>query len=397
MGEEKWISFLRIKGGGWSSSYHSVDLLLKHLSRKSRSVASRQLYCSTLYKFCLETGKNPDELVIMGEDRIEQAIQAFADKAFKGNNPRTPNRIIACLRAFFRCNGLKGTRELQLQTYRVPARNRARPEYVPTLEESFKMANCCGSLRNRAIILTLVSTGLRNSTLRAVKYGEGNPDPEFCQYIVKRELEKGMENLAIMVYPEMKKTVPRACKNKIPYYVFTCHQATEAIKDYLRERIGKYGSIADDEPLFCSEFNLIKRRQRKQTTLSGRQLANIVKNATRKAGIEHWAFVTPHSLRKTFDRVLRNQQAEVRLDTKDQEFFMGHLQPGSQEAYYDETKVEKMRQKYSKMVFEPSSQPIRKTVQRIIAEEELAKYLAEGWHFDAALPSGRVIVSKIEG
>jgi hypothetical protein len=41
------------------------------------------------------------------------------------------------------------------------------------------------------------------------------------------------------------------------------------------------------------------------------------------------------------------------MDIKDQEFLMGHILPGVQDAYYDNTKVDELRRKYSQVVFFP--------------------------------------------
>jgi hypothetical protein len=62
--------------------------------------------------------------------------------------------------------------------------------------------------------------------------------------------------------------------------------------------------------------------------------------------------VTPYSLRKAFETVLHSELAEGgRMDGKVQEFFMGHILPGSEDAYFDKTKVEMLRAEYSKLNF----------------------------------------------
>ena len=85
----------------------------------------------------------------------------------------------------------------------------------------------------------------------------------------------------------------------------------------------------------------------------------MVKRAAKNAGIAQWKDVTAHGLRKAFESALRNN----RLDIKDQEFLMGHILPGSQDAYYDKTKVEEMRAKYARVEFFPQpmgSEELRK-------------------------------------
>jgi len=156
--------------------------------------------------------------------------------------------------------------------------------------------------------------------------------------------------------------------------------------------------------------------------------------------------VTYHSLRKAFQAALRIN----RLDPKDQEFLMGHILPGSQDPYYDYTKTEDFRRKYRQVQFFPqaaSSEELRKkqiidmvkllgfpdekikraeeafakykTVneaiaeirkltlegyklkkeansdpKKIVSEDDLERYLAEGWDVQTVLPSGRILIRK---
>lgn len=139
------------------------------------------------------------------------------------------------------------------------------------------------------------------------------------------------------------------------------------------------------------------------------------------------------------------------LDPKDQEFFMGHILPGSQDTYYDKTKIEEMRIKYLKIEFFPQKaapterlrkrqvldtvrllgypdeaikrveealakyrtvddalEEIRKLSletykrkantnndpKKIVSEGQLEHYLNEGWDVQMVLPSGKILVTK---
>jgi hypothetical protein len=129
---------------------------------------------------------------------------------------------------------------------------------------------------------------------------------------------------------------------------------------------------------------------------------------------------------------------------------MGHILPGSQDAYYDKTKVEELRAKYARVEFFPrmaSSEELRKkqildmvrilgfpedkikrveealakykTVdeamdeirklslesyklkedakidpKKIVDEAELERYLAQGWDVQTILPSGKILIRK---
>jgi hypothetical protein len=242
----------------------------------------------------------------------------------------------------------------------------------------------------------------------------------------------------------MKNVDPAACKGGIPYYTFADVNTVNALKEYLEERRRIFGSIGDEEPLFYSDCNRLPPEKRRQTPISNVGVEVMVKRAARLAGIKQWKHVTPHCLRKAFESALRNN----RLDPKDQEFLMGHILPGSQDAYYDYTKVEELRRKYASVEFLPSrasSEELRKkqvldmvrilglpedrikrveealakykTVdeamgeirrlalegykirekndpKKIVREEELEHYLSEGWEFVSVLPSGRILVRR---
>jgi integrase len=338
----RWEVFLKVTD--WSSEYPSVNRLLAHLARLSRSRASRSLYCENLYAFCVKTGKTPDELVQMDKAELENCLQDFCDDRFKRTqNPASTTTTLEILKTFFRRNGFANDRKLDVEGYSRRGYSRKRPEYVPTLREATRMGSFAGNLRNGAIVLVLMCTGLRNSTLRAIRYSE-----------VKEELEGGLERIHIKVHKGMKEIVPDACKNGIEYSVFTCPEATEALGLYIKERIRKYGAIDEHEPLFISEPARLRRCKRVRKPLTSREIQLIVKGAALRAGVDKWMNVRPHCLRKTFESVLRSPQIDGgRMDLKTQEVFMGHRLAGSMDAYYDRSKIEDLRKEYAKLVFAP--------------------------------------------
>jgi integrase len=333
-----YMSFLKVKN--WTSSYRSVNNLLAHLMRKSRSEGSRRLYMWHLFKFCQFAKKKPNELTKLKRNQAEKLAQAYAD-SFRDASPRYSNLAVAILKAFFVANGFKRAKALELETYHAPPRFRKTPEYIPTKTELYRMADSACSLRDRALILTIFSTGVRNSTLRAIRYKD-----------VAAELSKDKSNLMVPVYPEMKEIEPNACKGGIPYYTFTCDEATQAIKLFVKERTEKYGNIEDPEPLFLSEYNQIHKDERKRKTLTSREVQLVIKSAAKRAGISEWQAVHPHAIRKAYETVLHSQLIDgATLNVKVQEFFMGHVLPGSQDVYFDRSKIEHMRNQYSRLKF----------------------------------------------
>ena len=364
---------------GWKSSYESVQNLLNHLARYTRSEGSREKYLDLLRRFCEWCNYNPNELVCLPKEKVESLIQSFADGlAAMDRSKAYVNSVIKRLKTFFRSNGYK---DLEIATHFVPTRYRKRPEYVPTKEEVYAMADAAGSLRNRAIILFLWSSGLRVSTLCALNYGD-----------VAHDVESGETHIMVPVYPEMKERVPDACKGNIPYYTFICLEAGEALRSYLREREEKYG-LSREDPLFNSDWTLWRRNERSSRRLGRRGVGLIVKRSAKLAGIEKWRYVTPHCLRKAFESVLISPTINGgRLDKATQEFFMGHILPGTQDVYYDKTKVDFHRKEYAKLDFSRSK--AGKTTDKLIDIDELEAHFSEGWIFVAKVSDSKVVVRR---
>jgi integrase len=331
-----WESFLKIQG--WRSDYESVTLYLAHYKRLLGSESTKEHAVDVLMSLCKFADKTPDQLRSLSSVEASRLLQRHIDELKDENQSiRTVNVSLGYLKMFFRVNGFKGEKELEVERYHQPARYRKRPEYVPTSEEIFKMAYSAGSSKNKAMVLALYTSGLRNSTLRAVLYGD-----------IEEELQKN-EVVKISVTPEMKRVEDDACKNGIAYYTFISKETVQALKEYLAQRVLEYGSIEDTEPLFISTSTNVPPQVRRHTLVKKRSLDELVKRAAKNAGIPNWKDVYPHCLRKAFESALRN----AGLDLKDQEFLMGHILAGTMDTYYDKTKVEQLRPKYAKVNFFP--------------------------------------------
>ena len=430
-----WEDFLQIHS--WESNFQSVNNLLRHYQRKTRSEHTRANVCQTVKALSEFADKGPDDLVTSSPSEASSLVQDFVDSlANKGCSIRYVNVSLAYLKTFFKVNGFKGSKALDVDRHYQPSRYRKREEYIPTSDEIYKMAYASGSTRNKALVLAIYTSGLRNSTLRAILYQD-----------VKDDFENRLDILNVPVYAEMKRVVEGACKGNIPYYTFFSRETVEAIRQYLEKRKFSFGDIGANEPLFASSSRNLVPELRRKTPVMKKTLEHLVKRAARDAGVQKWKFVTPHCLRKAFESALRNSG----MDTKDQEFLMGHILPGSQDTYYDKTKIEDLRRKYAQVEFFPqknySSEEMRKKQvldtarlfgydedkikrveealakyasvddaieeirrlslegyhlrenpkkepKKIINENDLENYLAKGWDVQTVLSSGKILLTK---
>ncbi|MHB1868686.1 MAG: tyrosine-type recombinase/integrase, partial [Nitrososphaerales archaeon] len=283
-----YLDFLKVRD--WDSDYKSVQNLLNHLARKTQSEKSRANYLETLYHLCIFKGcKSPDELITKPstakKNKIDRLVQLFIDDMRKKQRSiRYVNVTLEQLKTFYRANGYKKDKEIEVERYHQSARYRKRPEYIPTADEVLRMAYSASTPKWKAIILTLYTTGFRNSTLRAILYSD-----------VSSELQGKKEVIHVPVYPEMKKLVPDACKNQIPYHAFLSKEATEAVKSYLSEYEHINGAkLLNSSPLFPSKGSNDK-------PMKARTIQDIIKKSARLAGIKQWVDVYPHCIRKSFE------------------------------------------------------------------------------------------------
>jgi len=368
-GERIWETYM--KATGWKSEYKSVQRLLNHLARRIRSEGSRECYLSWLYRYCRRVGRGPEEVVASEPLWIRESMQDFVDDA-GSKRSETGNLARAALTAFLKSNGFDGSDRtaIRLKGFFTPARKTIEmTDYVPSREEIHRMAGTgrVNNLRDRAAILVLFNSGLRQGTLRALRFGD-----------IRQELEAGVVPLKIPVYPEMKRVVPEACKGNVPYYTFMGQEAVDALKACLQELEAQVGRLDDSIPIFNGwKRNRLLREARHPMGRSGMDL--LVKQAAQRAGIERWRDVHPHCLRKAFESVLREENSEGRrLDLKTQEFLMGHILPGSQENYYDRSRVDWLRKEYAKLNFTSSPSFSRGDVLAAIRREMLATRYTEG-------------------
>jgi integrase len=201
---------VELKIDGWNSGYAGVENVLRRLQRKSSgygvsSYSTVKVYGEVFAQFCRFVGKDPDQLVSLPKAEIEELIHSYLDSLIvRDLSKKTIKTWRTLLLMHFIKNGFKRAKELEIKAYTVPARYRKRSEYIPSSEEILRMADAALTVRDRAIVLCLYTSGLRHRTFLALRFKD-----------IKADLDK--DTILVPVYPEMKKIVQNTCKNNIPY------------------------------------------------------------------------------------------------------------------------------------------------------------------------------------
>jgi hypothetical protein len=213
-----------LKVDGWTSGCRSVQRLLDHLARKTKSESSRRHYLETVASLCRREGREPDQIVGLAKGEIEDAVQAYLDSMKKKDRSTTYiNVSLAQLETFFRANGFRKERELDLERYHQPPRYRKRPEYIPTDQEIWDMVIAGNDPKEKAELLFTYTSGCRNSTARAVRYGD-----------IKQELDASLDIVHVPVRVSMKEVDADAAKGGLEYESFISAEAVRAVKECLR-------------------------------------------------------------------------------------------------------------------------------------------------------------------
>jgi integrase len=423
-----------------NSEYESVRRWIKVLRRKG-SPSTMISYFKFLAWFTQWSSIKPDEFVGLPKEIVVEKVQGFCDDYNDRDKKSSASNAMKAMRSFLKANGFK-TQELELEdSYNAMKR----PEYVPTKEEVYRMSSVIG-LKWRAVILCLFQSGLRNSTLRALTYG-----------MLRDQIEDDVIPISVHVTGELRRIVPDACKEGVDYRTFFGPEACEALRQYINWRRERDGVITDNDMIFPSDSRMFSKENRSNRPMAQWPLTRIVKNAARRAGFKEWKSVRAHSLRKTFRSVLDmgyingGQMAE-----DDKEYLMGHRLPGSKEPYHNanvnvlgerymqlrwrpegaltdaakietikafartlgikemEVKIAKLRESESNVSEEEAigqiirgelgidKMEVKNSKNRdapedpklIVKEDELEKYLNDGWDIQTVLPSGKILIRK---
>jgi len=199
----------------------------------------------------------------------------------------------------------------KIQAEILPGEEIVVSDRMPTKEELKQLLNV-GSLRDRAMILILSSSGLRICALATLKLGDIELDEEIPRIIVKRKpgrkVSRRMKGFATQITPEAK----------------------TVLLQYIRHRESLGEKITGDSPIITSERQMELGNFLNSTYLSNhwRRLLKRAHLATKNGG--PWHDIHLHTLRKYFE----TQCTNAAVKTTYREFWMGHRGRFLEESYF---------------------------------------------------------------
>lgn len=270
--------------------------------------------------------KDPGELLKLSDSDMKSLVKRVCQYYTQHGKPNTAWTVYMTMKGF--CEAHERALVLKRsERPRTPPPQKAAIESIPSKLEAYRMAEMAGSLRNRAVILCLFQSGVRDGCIGKWTYG-----------MVGEQL-----------YPEVKAPVrlkiTPALDSKLAgyrlgyYYTFLGEEAAQALKDYIEERKRDGWTPKASDPVFVPDA---RKGNSKSPHLLRASVWEIVKATSARAGL---AGVWPHSLRKSFKKMLNQQDAKIDYET--QQALMGHRIPGSADNYFDYHDTDEIAGKYS--------------------------------------------------
>jgi integrase/recombinase XerC len=273
-------------------------------------------YRNDLEQFLAYLRKSASGLLKGGEevnvnDVDDVAIRSYLGFLHKKNQKTTIARKLSTLRSFFRFLVKRGAISTNpAASILTPKRGRPVPHYLP-VDEVFRLLDGVKgksvlALRNRAILETLYSTGVRVAELAGMDVGDVDFDKGFVRVIGKGKKER--------LTPVGKKAL-------------TCMRA------YLDKRGRAVGfGITASEPL------LLNNRGGRLTT---RSIARLLEQVVRQLGLLRP--ISPHGLRHTFATHMLDAGADLRVVQE----LLGHASLSTTQRY-THVSIDRLMEVYDK-------------------------------------------------
>jgi integrase len=409
-------------------SYPEVRAWYEEVSALKSPRTSRD-YVDDLASFAKDVGKSPKELIELSPKRAYGLMKDWAIKKLQTKSI-TVGRIHSIwygVKSFLEFHGVEVKGEFPLK------RKVKYLDKIPTKEELKLILDAAPSLSTKIAIQLMAYGGLRPEDVCDLTYAS-----------IKRDFEKGISPCAVYV--------PQSKSGEV-YVTFIPEQTVNLIRQYFKLRRKRGEEISDSSPVLSGQKSEgAKGIRRKTLTMkieqalrrSGLELSSNLGDKIQR--------MRPYSLRKYFRSNLTGHAPQEYIEA-----WMGHTY-GLAQVYsgtrdLDPSTIERMRQAYKsaekhllgeaveaeKIKQEAALEAIRRFAeafgidpmrikiekekelgkelsaseeieliqdeikrareehgdpQRIVGENELEGYLAEGWQFVSILPSQRILIRR---
>jgi len=285
---------------------------------------SKKMYGGALWYFCEAMNVTPEQFQDMELKKARDLAWRYI-KPFTRSRPSSARNALAALKSFYRNkDGVMlgfDSRRGGKHYFNGNRRKKAAFEHVPNKEEMYQIIDMATSLRDKAILLVLFQSGIRNNALCNLDYD-----------MVREQLEEGKVPLRLRITDQID-TKLQSCS--IDFYdTFLGYEVIEALKAWCKKA---HKTSQDDTPLFYTRHY---RRMLRQNVWV------LVKRAVKRAGFDRKTMWV-HTIRRAFKKVVR----KAPIDDDFKEAIMGHVLPGSRENYFSRNDVKDLENAYMQIDF----------------------------------------------
>jgi len=215
---------------------------------------------------------------------IENMIKRYVIHIKKQVGPNSVSTYIKPLKTFLEVNGYENKIKWKQITKLYPERIKLSGASAWQTEEVKKMLDTTNSLKNKAVINFLASSGVRVGAVTDLKLSHITDMPDNCKMV--------------LVYED----------TKDEYVTFLTPEASRALDDYLDQRRSDGEMLNGDSPLFRSRYTIGGIKSRPSSTKSFQLIIiRAIRNANLRGDIKNGRYKTQavHGFRKRYNTILK--------------------------------------------------------------------------------------------
>jgi site-specific recombinase XerD len=336
-----------------------------------RGASSRNIAKVTVYRL-MQAGNlaSPTEFLELSVKEAKNIVRVVCNELAEKGHPNGARQTLIFAKGFFNYHNEDSGKEIRFKRSEKPVAvsRKISIEMIPHNSDIFKLAdvalglrykdnvkNKLLGLRNRAIILTLWSSGVRVNALTKLRMGhvrdylEGKANFQYLKEQFKECNIEYWESLGLKLneLPPLFLKVTPDLDSKIgsyglSYYVtFVNQEAFRALKAWIEAREQITGRVLNNDDFIFVAFDF-KNNKLGLKPLTSHLVLHMLKTVAGRSGM-NGERIWVHVLRKSFRKVLR---ACVTMDDETRESLMGHKLRGSQQNYFDVHDIIQIAKKY---------------------------------------------------